>query len=189
MDMPFRLINTEIPEVKVIEPKAFPDERGYFLESFKKSDFLALGIDRDFKQDNHSFSVAGTLRGLHFQKPPCAQGKLLRVVQGRIVDVAVDVRPGSPTYGKFVSRELSSDNHLMLWVPEGFAHGFLALEDSQVLYKATSEYNKASEGGLIWNDPDVGIKWPLKSPVLSDKDTQWPLLKDLRSGFNYGEAQ
>ena len=189
MGMPFRLIDTEIPEVKVIEPRAFPDERGYFLESFKKSDFIALGIERDFKQDNHSFSVAGTLRGLHFQKPPYAQGKLLRVVQGRIVDVAVDVRSGSPTYGRFVARELSSDNHLMLWVPEGFAHGFLALPDSHVLYKATSEYNKASEGGLIWNDPDVGIEWPLKNPVLSEKDTLWPCLKDLKSGFKYGEKQ
>ncbi len=187
--MPFKLLHTDIPDVKVVEPKVFPDERGYFLESFKKSDFISLGIERDFKQDNHSFSVAGTLRGLHFQKPPYAQGKIVRVVVGRIIDVAVDVRVGSPTYGRYVSVELSADNHLMLWVPEGFAHGFLALTDSLVLYKATSEYNKASEGGLIWNDPDVGIKWPVETPILSEKDTQWPKLKNLKSGFIYGDRQ
>ncbi|MEM0135100.1 MAG: dTDP-4-dehydrorhamnose 3,5-epimerase [Thermoplasmatales archaeon] len=187
--MPFKVIDTEIPEVKVIEPRAFPDERGYFLESFKKSDFHAMGIDRDFRQDNHSFSVAGTLRGLHFQRPPHAQGKLMRVVRGNIMDVAVDVRTGSPTFGKYVSMELSEENHRILWVPEGFAHGFLAITDTVVLYKATSEYNKASEGGLIWNDPDVDVKWPSVSPVLSKKDRQWPTLENLKSGFIYGEQE
>jgi dTDP-4-dehydrorhamnose 3,5-epimerase len=184
--MPFRIIDTEIPDVKIIEPRSFPDDRGYFLESFKKSDFQAMGIDRDFKQDNHSFSIAGTLRGLHFQKPPYAQGKLMRTVRGKIMDVAVDVRTGSPTYGKYVSRELSEENHRILWVPEGFAHGFLAITDAIVLYKATSEYNKPSEEGLIWNDPDVGVKWPVSNPVLSEKDTIWPMLKDLNSGFTWG---
>ncbi|QRF75013.1 dTDP-4-dehydrorhamnose 3,5-epimerase [Thermoplasmatales archaeon] len=187
--MPFKLTNTEIPDVKVIEPIAFPDERGYFLESFKESDFSGMGIKRYFRQDNHSFSVAGTLRGLHFQKPPYSQGKLMRVVHGKIIDVAVDVRAGSPTYGKYVSRELSSENHLILWVPEGFAHGFLALTDAVVLYKATSEYNKNSEGGLIWNDPDVGVEWPFDKPVISEKDTKWPGLKEIKNVFEYGDRQ
>jgi dTDP-4-dehydrorhamnose 3,5-epimerase len=187
--MPFKVAETEIPDVKVIDPVYFPDERGYFMESFKKSDFSSMGIERDFRQDNHSFSVAGTLRGLHFQRPPYSQAKLVRAVVGRIIDVAVDVRVGSPTYGKYVSRELSAENHLMLWIPEGFAHGFLALTDAVVLYKATSEYNKGSEGGLIWNDPDVGVKWPVDVPVLSQKDRQWPTLRELKSNFIYGGRQ
>lgn len=187
--MPFKLRETGIPDVKVVESVIFPDERGYFFESYKQSEFSKMGINRDFKQDNQSFSAAGTLRGLHFQKPPHSQGKLISAVQGKIMDVAVDIRTGSPTYGKFVSIELTSDNHLMLWVPEGFAHGFIALTDAQVHYKATNEYNKNSEGGLIWNDPEIGIEWPTDKPVLSDKDKLWPGLRELKSVFKYGDVR
>ena len=187
--MPFDLLKTEIGEVKLIEPKKFPDDRGFFSEIYKESSFAEMGINSNFKQDNHSFSVKGTLRGLHFQNPPYAQGKLVRVVKGRILDVAVDVRKNSITYGKYVMRELSEDNFRMLWVPEGFAHGFLALEDSTVLYKATSEYNKNSEAGLIWNDRTVNIEWPELEKVISEKDKTWPELEKIDSKFNYKVVQ
>ena len=187
--MPFNLLNTEIEEVKLIEPKKFPDERGYFLETYKKSNFTEMGINGNFNQHNHSFSVRGTLRGLHFQNPPYAQGKLVRVMKGKILDVAVDVRKDSPTYGKYVMRELSEDNFRILWVPEGFAHGFLALEDSIVLYKATSEYNTDSEAGLIWNDRIVNIGWPKFEKVISEKDKTWPELENINSRFNYKVIQ
>lgn len=187
--MPFISSDTEIGEVKLIEPKRFNDDRGYFSETFKKSNFEEMGIKNSFNQDNQSFSVKGTLRGLHFQNPPFAQGKLVRVVKGKILDVAVDVRRGSPTFGKYVMRELSEDNFKMLWVPEGFAHGFLALEDSLVLYKATSEYNKESEAGLIWNDSTVNVRWPDIEKVISEKDKEWPQLEDIDSKFNYRVVQ
>lgn len=187
--MSFNLLNTEIEEVKLIEPKKFPDNRGYFSETYKKSNFTEMDISENFNQDNHSFSIRGTLRGLHFQNPPYAQGKLVRVVMGKILDVAVDVRKGSITYGKYVMRELSDDNFRILWVPEGFAHGFLALEDSIVLYKATSEYNKESEAGLIWNDRTVNIGWPELEKVISEKDKTWPELEKINSRFNYKVIQ
>lgn len=185
--MPFEFIETVIKEVKLIVPRKFPDERGYFLESFKESDFKKAGIIRKFSQDNHSFSVKGTLRGLHFQNPPFSQGKLVRVVRGKILDVAVDVRRGSPTFGNYVMEELSENNLRILWVPEGFAHGFLALEDSVVLYKATSEYNQNSEAGVIWNDRTIQIKWPDIEKVISEKDQKWPELKNSKTQFIYGE--
>ncbi len=186
--MPFEFKDTNIKEVKVIIPKAFPDDRGYFLESFKKSDFEKAGINREFKQDNHSFSVKGTLRGLHFQNPPYSQGKLVRVLKGKILDVAVDVRKGSPTFGNYVMEELTEKNFKILWVPEGFAHGFLALEDSLVLYKATSEYNQSSEAGVIWNDKTIDIKWPDIEKVISEKDKKWPILTESKTKYIYGET-
>jgi dTDP-4-dehydrorhamnose 3,5-epimerase len=143
------------------------------------------GITWDFYKDNQSFSKEGVLRGLHFQAPPHEQGKLVRTLTGRIIDVAVDIRVGSPSYGKYVSEELSAEDGKMLWVPPGFAHGFYALEDSVVHYKATAEYNKNSEGGVIWNDATLSIKWPNANPNISSKDKEWPTLAKLKSPFHY----
>jgi dTDP-4-dehydrorhamnose 3,5-epimerase len=178
--MPFEFIKMEIDGVFRIRPKIFNDGRGYFTETYKRSDFERSGIKADFRQDNQSSSTKGVMRGLHFQRDPYAQGKLVRVVKGSIFDVGVDLRKNSKTFGKYISAVLSEENKEMLWIPEGFAHGFLALEDSVVLYKATGEYNKDSEGGLIWNDPSVNIKWPFTPTEISDKDRLWPTLKDLK---------
>ena len=178
--MPFEFVELEIKGVYKIKPKAFGDGRGYFVETYKSSDFQSAGINVDLKQDNQSFSVRGTLRGLHFQKSPYAQGKLVRVVKGRIFDVGVDLRQNSKTYGQYVSAILSGENMEMLWIPEGFAHGFQALEDSIVLYKTTSEYHKESESGVIWNDPDIKVQWPEKPTELSEKDKSWPRLSELK---------
>ena len=179
--MPFEMRTTPIEGLLVIEPKVFADERGFFMESFKASNFAAFGITQDFVQDNHSKSRKGVIRGLHFQRAPYAQGKLVRVTRGRAWDVAVDLRKGSPTFGTWCAVELSADNHLLFWIPEGFAHGFLALEDdTELLYKCTAEYNPTSDGGIRWNDPDIGVAWPQigVSPLLSSKDAVLPLLKD-----------
>ena len=176
----------KIPDVIIITLKAFGDERGFFMESYKESEFKANGITFDFKQDNHSKSSKNVLRGLHYQLEPYAQGKLVKVVTGRIFDVAVDIRKGSPTFGKWVSAELSEENKQMLWIPPGFAHGFLSLEDNtNVLYKSTNEYNKESERGILWNDPEIGIKWPVSNPILSEKDRKHPHLKEADINFNY----
>jgi len=179
--MPFQMRTTPIDGLLVIEPKVFADERGFFMESFKASDFAAFGITQNFVQDNHSKSRKGVIRGLHFQRAPYAQGKLVRVTRGRAWDVAVDLRKGSPTFGTWCAVELSADNYLLFWIPEGFAHGFLALEDdTELLYKCTAEYNPTSDGGIRWNDPDIGVAWPQigVSPLLSSKDAVLPLLKD-----------
>lgn len=172
-----KLIQTTIPDVVLIEPTVYEDERGWFMESFNEERFhaelkkLGLPIPRRFVQDNHSFSKKGVLRGLHYQHPPHAQGKLVRVVNGSVYDVAVDIRAGSSTYGKCVSKILSSENKLMLWIPEGFAHGFLALEDDvQVLYKVTERYAKVSEGVINWKSPDLEIDWPEGVVIVSEKD-------------------
>lgn len=184
--MGFEFKKLEIPEVILITPKVFPDDRGLFLESYKESEFKANGINLEFKQDNHSQSSKNVLRGLHYQLEPHEQGKLVRVITGKIFDVAVDIRKGSPTFEKWVSAELSYENKNILWIPPGFAHGFLTLEDNtNVLYKATNEYNKDSEAGIIWNDPDIGVKWPIKDPLLSEKDLKHPLLKDAKLNFKY----
>lgn len=184
--MAFEFKRLEIPDVILITSKAFSDERGFFMESYKESEFKANGINFEFKQDNHSKSSKKVLRGLHYQLEPYAQGKLVRVITGKIFDVAVDIRRGSPTFGKWVSAELSEDNKKMLWIPPGFAHGFLALEDNtNVLYKSTNEYSKESERGILWNDLEIGIKWPLDNPLLSDKDKKHPVLKDADINFNY----
>ena len=179
-----RIIPTEIPDVCIIKPMVFTDDRGYFFESYNHDKFLASALDLNFIQDNESRSMKGVLRGLHFQQHPSAQGKLVRVMRGAVLDVAVDIRRKSPTYGKWVSIVLTGDNKYMYWIPEGFAHGFLTLEDDTVFfYKCTNVYNKASEGSIRWNDPDLNINWGTENPILSDKDKIAPLFKDLNTSF------
>jgi len=179
--MPFTFTPLQIPDVILVEARAFPDARGFFVETYKRSDFVANGITETFVQDNHSRSSRGVLRGLHFQKDPHAQGKLVRAVRGVIFDVAVDIRPESPTFGRWVSEILTEENHRLLYIPPGFAHGFLVLSDiADVTYKVTAEYAPQADAGLIWNDPDVGIHWPLKNPLLSAKDAALPSLRQLR---------
>lgn len=184
--MPFVFSPTRIKDVILIEPKSFSDDRGFFFENYKKSDFTANGIKFEFVQDNTSSSEKGVIRGMHFQAPPFEQGKLVRAVVGEILDVAIDIRNESPTYGQWISETLSSENKKMLWVPPGFAHGFLTLTDALVHYKVTNEYNKESEGGLKWNDGEIGIDWQTSVVRLSQKDEQWPLFKDFKSQFKYG---
>jgi len=185
--MPFNFENLGIAEVILIEPKVFKDERGFFLETYKMPDFIAYGIKGNFVQDNHSRSVKGVLRGLHYQNPPFAQGKLVRVVKGEIFDVAVDIRKGSSSYGKWVGVILSEENKKMLYVPEGFAHGYCALSEiAEVLYKTTNVYSPQSDAGIIWNDRDLNIEWPIKKPILSEKDRKWPTLKEANNKFSLG---
>ena len=171
-----------IPDVVLIEPKVFGDARGFFLESFNQQAFdEATGTHHQFVQDNHSRSAKGVLRGLHYQLPPHAQGKLVRVVRGTVWDVAVDIRQGSPTFGQWVAEELSEDNHRQLWIPPGFAHGFVVLsETADFLYKTTAYYAPQSDRGIAWNDPQIGIRWPALGLEwqLSDKDRRQPLLRD-----------
>jgi len=177
--MPFSIIKCEIAGPVIIEPKVFEDERGFFLESYKKSDFENIGINLEFRQDNHSLSSIGVIRGLHYQKNPYAQAKLVRVVKGRVWDVAVDIRKNSPSYKKWIAVELSGENRKMFFIPEGFAHGFAALtEDVHLLYKCSNEYSPQHDAGIMWNDPELGILWPVKAPVVSEKDKVLPLLKD-----------
>lgn len=167
------VIDTEIPDVKIFEPKVFGDERGFFFESFNQKLFEeAIGYQVNFVQDNHSKSTKGVLRGLHYQLSPYAQGKLVRCIVGEVFDVAVDIRNNSPTFGKWVGVNLSADNKRQLWIPEGFAHGFLTLSETvEFVYKTTNYYNKESEGGLLWSDSSLAIEWPLESvPILSEKD-------------------
>jgi dTDP-4-dehydrorhamnose 3,5-epimerase len=173
------IIDTAIPDVKIIEPKVFGDERGYFYESFSQRLFdEAVGKHVDFVQDNHSRSVRGVLRGLHYQLPPFAQGKLVRCTVGEVFDVAVDIRRSSPTFGQWVGVNLSADNKHQLWIPEGFAHGFVTLsEHAEFLYKTTNYYSPAHDRGVLWNDPAIGIIWPdAGSFQLSAKDQIQPLL-------------
>lgn len=179
--------DASIPAVKIVTPKKHGDARGFFSEVYKLSDWCAAGLDLAFVQDNHSYSApVGTLRGLHFQINPAGQHKLIRVVRGRILDVAVDLRRSSPTFGKHVAVELSARNWRQLLVPVGFAHGFVTLEpDTEVLYKVTSLYSPAHDRGLAWDDPDLGIDWhiPVGGPLLSERDMNWPRLRDLRDSF------
>jgi dTDP-4-dehydrorhamnose 3,5-epimerase len=182
--MPFKFSRMEIPEVVLVEYQKFGDNRGAFSEHYKASEFRANGIAENFLQDNYSESKRGVLRGLHYQLEPMEQGKLVSVLSGRVFDVAVDIRKGSKTFGKWVGAELSAENRRMLYVPAGFAHGFLALEDnSTVLYKVTKEYSKQHERGIIWNDSAIGIKWPQLTPILSDKDAVLPKLADAEINF------
>ena len=177
--MPFDFISLSIPGVVFIQPKVFRDERGFFLETYKYSEFAGAGITERFVQDNHSFSSKGVLRGFHYQKNPDAQGKLVYCVKGKIFDVAVDIRKGSSYFGRWVGRELSDENNAMLYIPQGFAHGFVVLsETADVVYKCTAEYSPANDSGIIWNDPDIGIEWPVLTPLLSTKDSLLPMLKD-----------
>lgn len=178
------LINTGIEGLWVIKPKVFADSRGYFFESYNKELFEKSGLNLNFVQDNQSLSHSGVLRGLHFQNPPFAQGKLVRVITGAVYDVAVDIRKGSPTYGKFYGTELTEENKLMMYIPEGFAHGFLTLRDNTVFsYKCTNFYNKASEDCIKWDDKDIGIKWNVKDPLLSEKDLSGKPFKGFESRF------
>jgi len=178
------ILETGIADLLIVKPMVFEDHRGYFFESYNKEKFLQKGIDQNFVQDNESKSMKNVLRGLHFQAPPFAQGKLVRVMKGAVLDVAVDIRKNSPTYGKWASIVLSESNKWMYWVPPGFAHGFVTLEDHTVFfYKCTNVYNKSSEGSIRWNDPDLGIDWGLAEPVLSDKDREAPLFRDFVSPF------
>ncbi len=176
--------STPIEGLLIIEPQVFTDPRGYFYESYNKEKFVAAGINIEFVQDNQSLSQKGIVRGLHFQAPPFDQGKLVRVIQGAVLDVAVDIRKNSPTYGQNFSIELSSQNRTMFYIPPVFAHGFETLEDNTIfLYKCTDVYNKQSEGGLLWNDSELGIKWQSSDPLISEKDKILPLFKDLVSPF------
>lgn len=177
-----------IPDVKIITPRKFGDHRGFFSETYSKPAFEAAGLQLDFVQDNHSMSApVGVLRGLHFQVPPYAQDKLVRVVRGRIFDVAVDIRHGSPTFGKWVGAEISAEAWNQILVPIGFAHGFVTLEpDTEVIYKVTAPYAPEHDRGLAWDDPDIAVAWPLDGiqPTLSDKDTRHPRLADLPAHFS-----
>ena len=177
-----KVIKTNIDGVLIIEPTVFGDSRGYFFESYNKQRFNeATGLDIDFVQDNQSKSCYGVLRGLHFQKPPYAQSKLVRCVRGRVLDVAVDIRKSSPTFGKYIAVELTEDNHRQLFIPHGFAHGFVVLSEEAIFqYKCDNFYHKESEGAIAWNDPEINIDWtiPFDDVILSDKDKVNPSLKD-----------
>ena len=179
-----------IPEVLLIEPARHGDSRGFFSEVWSRRAFAAHGIDPDFVQDNHAVSApAFVLRGLHFQRPPSAQGKLVRVARGAILDVAVDIRQGSPTYGQHVAAELSAANWRQMWVPRGFAHGYCTLEpDTEVLYKTDAPYDRAADAGIAWDDPDLGIAWPVDAAqaVLSEKDRTAPRLAEIPPPFPPG---
>jgi dTDP-4-dehydrorhamnose 3,5-epimerase len=178
------LIQTGIPDLVVIKPRVFEDDRGYFFESYNKKTFEGLGLELEFVQDNQSLSQKGVLRGLHFQNPPHAQGKLVRVISGAVLDVAVDIRTKSSSYGKWYGVELTEKNKLMMYVPPGFAHGFLTLEDNTVFsYKCTNTYHKASEGCILWNDPDLKIEWNIIDPVMSPKDLEGENFRSFKSQF------
>ena len=178
------VIKPPIEGLLVIKPRIFEDDRGHFFESWSKDSFLKVGLDLDFVQDNQSLSQKGVLRGLHFQNPPFAQGKLVRVIKGAVVDVAVDIRKNSPTYGQHFAVELSEENKTVFWIPPGFAHGFVTLKDDTIFtYKCTGVYNKESEGALIWNDDDLNIDWRVVNPLVSDKDIQAGNFNDFTTQF------
>ena len=186
-----KIIKTDIPDLLIVEPEVFGDNRGYFFESFSQRKFEeATGVKVDFVQDNESKSCYGVLRGLHFQKPPYCQSKLVRVVKGAVLDVAVDIRKGSPTFGQHVAVELTEDNHRQFFVPRGFAHGFVVLTDEVIFqYKCDNFYAPQHEGAIAWDDPDLGIDWkvPADKIILSAKDTCHPRLKDAQWLFDYNE--
>jgi dTDP-4-dehydrorhamnose 3,5-epimerase len=184
--MPFRFTTLEIPDVILVEPPLFEDPRGSFVEMYKRSEFLGAGITDLFVQDNFSHSIQRVLRGLHYQKPPKAQGKLLTVLTGEIFDVAVDLRKGSPTFGRWVSITLSAGHRQMLYVPAGFAHGYCVLsETADVVYKVSAEYAPDLDCGIVWNDPDLRIAWPIPHPLLSAKDTRLPPFREAFADFTY----
>jgi dTDP-4-dehydrorhamnose 3,5-epimerase len=178
------VIETKIKGLLIIKPKVFADERGYFFESYNETTFKQKGINANFVQDNQSLSNTGVLRGLHFQSPPYDQGKLVRVINGAVLDIAVDIRKNSPTYGEHVSIELNEENKTMFYIPSGFAHGFLTLRDGTIFsYKCTNIYNKESEGTVLWNDTDLNINWNISNPILSEKDLIGTPFKDFTSPF------
>ncbi|HPN14478.1 MAG TPA: dTDP-4-dehydrorhamnose 3,5-epimerase [Spirochaetota bacterium] len=178
--MPFTFTKLDLNGVILVEPRIFPDARGFFMEAYRESDFIKGGISHRFVQDNHSFSRKNVIRGLHFQNKPRSQGKLVYVIAGSVWDVAVDLRPGSPTARRWTGIELSSENRKMLFIPSGFAHGFAALSDEvHLLYKCTEEYDPSLDAGIRWDDPDISVSWPIERPVISEKDRSLPFLKEL----------
>ena len=184
------IIQTAIEGVLIVEPRAFADDRGFFMETYNHERYLQSGVNGEFVQDNVSVSKKGTLRGLHYQAPPFTQGKLVQVLRGSVMDVAVDIRFGSPTFGKYVSVELSAENKKQFWIPAGFAHGFVALEDDTIFsYKCTNVYSPENDRGVLWNDAKIGIEWPFPETefLISDKDKKQPLLKDIAQEFSYQE--
>ncbi|MBU2510556.1 dTDP-4-dehydrorhamnose 3,5-epimerase [bacterium] len=182
-----KIEETIIPGVLIVKPNVFEDDRGFFLESYNRREFLHAGITDEFVQDNHSKSTKGVLRGLHYQKN-FPQGKLIRAIQGEVLDVVVDIRKGSPTFGKWISIIISSDNKKQVWVPKGFAHGFSVLSDvAEFCYKVTDYYHPEDEKGILWNDPQLAIDWKVENPVLSQKDQDLPLLKDLNQDLPFFE--
>lgn len=179
-----KIISTPIQGLLIVQPAVFEDSRGYFFESYNKEQFIAAGLKFDFVQDNQSLSQKNVLRGLHFQNPPFAQGKLVRVIKGAVLDVALDIRQNSSTYGKFFTVELSEKNKTMLWIPAGFAHGFLTLaEETIFFYKCTNFYNKASEQTIQWNDKDLKIPWNTANPIISGKDEHGISFSEFKSLF------
>ncbi len=183
---PMNVITTEIPGLLILEPQAFSDERGFFMETYNRDRYHAAGIAVDFLQDNFSSSKKWVVRGLHYQAPPFAQGKLVSVLRGRVMDVAVDIRTGSPTYGKFVSVELSAENHKQFWIPAGFAHGFVSLEDDTLFaYKCTAPYSKEHDRGIRYDDPAIGIEWGVSEPIVSEKDQLHPSLSEIAQEFTF----
>ncbi len=179
-----KLIKTELEGLIIIKPQVFRDQRGYFFESFRLDELRNFGVTEEFVQDNESKSQINVLRGLHFQNPPFEQGKLVKVVKGAVLDVAVDIRKNSSTYGKWFSHELNEFNKTMLWIPPGFAHGFVTLADDTIFqYKCTNYYNNEAEGSVRWNDPDIGIDWNVIDPIISEKDLEAPLFSELNSKF------
>lgn len=183
--MPFQFERQVITDIVLVKPKIFSDDRGFFMETYKYSDYVDAGLP-PFVQDNYSHSSYGVLRGLHYQNPPAAQGKLVSVIQGEIFDVAVDIRQGSPTYRQWMGVTLSAVNHYQLYVPPGFAHGFCVLSHSaDVVYKVTSEYSSRYNRGICWNDPDIQIQWPLDNPQLSTKDQDHPTLAQADNDFTW----
>lgn len=175
---------TSIEGLLIIQPDVYYDERGYFLETYNKEKFKELGINFDFLQDNQSQSSKGVLRGLHFQNPPYAQGKLVCVIAGAVIDFAVDLRRKSKTYGSYFALELSEQNKTIFWIPPGFAHGFVSLQDNTIFsYKCTQVYNKHSEASIRWDDPDLAIDWKIQNPIISEKDRNAPFFKELISMF------
>lgn len=184
--MTFEFKRLAIPELILIQPKCFDDSRGFFVETYKKSDFIKFGILDDFVQDNHSKSTKNVLRGLHYQNPPKAQSKLVRCIQGEILDIAVDIRINSPSYGKWLGERLSADNKKMLYIPVGFAHGFLVLSDTaEIVYKTGEEYSFDYDAGIKWNDPAININWHCQDPLISDKDNNLPSLKNANNKFTF----
>lgn len=183
--MSFEFQSLPIPSVILIKPQIFKDDRGFFVETYKFTEFAKAGIKERFVQDNHSSSENNVLRGLHYQINPNSQGKIVRCLRGSIYDVTVDIRKKSPTYGKWVAAELSAENRLMVYIPAGFAHGFLVTSDvAEVAYKCSAEYSPVSDRGIIWNDPNIAIKWPTSKPILSDKDSKHKTLDEADNNFN-----
>ncbi len=179
--MPFDFQKLAIPEILLISPRVRADSRGFFMETYKHSEFAAAGAPELFVQENHSRSMRGVLRGLHFQQPPAAQSKLIRVISGQIFDVAVDIRVDSPTRGRWVGVDLSADGRKLMYIPGWCAHGFCVLsEHAEVVYHTSAEYSPEHESGVMWNDPALGIRWPVADPLVSDRDKQWPTLAGVK---------